>query len=327
MSFCYIQNMAKICIVLATYNGEKYLSKMLDSIMHQTRKADLIIAVDDGSKDRTTLILEEYREKLPLQVTVLPQNGGHRAAFSKALEIAQTQLDKNDLVALADQDDIWLPAKLETLEKAIEAPNKEGVKPTLVFGDAQIIDAKGAVIDKSWRNFAHICVDIPIKAHIAGTNNVTGCLSLFRASLLPIIVPIPQAVSVHDAWISLIAMKQGDIVPVDAAVAEYRLHENNSVGLGNKYNFDETCERQITWTGFLAKNGQTVSLDDHELDFTRKLNHYWVRRTKTPLLLNSLPFLIKNRAYLFPDPQTRNRKILFSLLGAPAVHFFFGKDK
>ena len=327
MLFCYIQNMAKICIALATYNGEKYLSKMLDSIMAQTRKADLIIAVDDGSKDRTTQILEEYREKLPLQITILPQNGGHRAAFSKALEIAHTQLHENDLVALADQDDIWLPAKLETLEKAIEAPNKDGVKPTLVFGDAQIIDAKGAVIDKSWRNFAHICVDIPIKAHIAGTNNVTGCLSLFRASLLPIIVPIPQAVGVHDAWISLIAMKQGDIVPIDAAVAEYRLHENNSVGLGNKYNFDETCERQIAWTDFLAKNGQTLSLDDHELDFARKLNHYWVKRTKAPTLLSSLPFLIKNRAYLFPDPQTRNRKILFSLLGAPAVHLLFGKDK
>lgn len=325
--FCYIQHMAKICIALATYNGEKYLTKMLDSLVDQTRKADLIIAVDDGSTDKTTEILRFYQEKLPLQITALPQNRGHRAAFSKALEIAQTQLGKNDLVALADQDDIWLPAKLETLEKAIETPNKDGINPTLVFGDAQIIDAKGAFIDKSWRNFARICVDIPVKAHIAGTNNVTGCLSLFRASLLPLIVPIPQAVGVHDAWISLIAVKQGDIVPVDAAIAEYRLHENNSVGLGNKYSFDETCERQIAWTDFLAKNGQAISLDTDELDFARKLNHYWNRRTKAPILLSALPFLIKNRKVLFPDPQTRNRKILFSLLGAPAVHLLFGKDK
>ncbi len=325
--FCYIQYMAKICLALATYNGEKYLKQMLDSLVVQTRKADLIIAVDDGSTDKTIEILRLYQENLPLQIIALPQNSGHRAAFSRALEIAQTQLDKNDLVALADQDDIWLPAKLEILEKAIETPNKDGIKPTLVFGDAQIIDAKGAVIDKSWRNFAHICVDIPIMAHIAGTNNVTGCLSLFRASLLPIIVPIPQAVGVHDAWISLIAMKQGNVVPIEAAVAEYRLHENNSVGLGNKYSFAETCERQIAWTDFLAQKGQIISLDSNEIHFAQQLNHYWTRRTKSPFLLGAVPFLIKNRKFLFPDPQTRNRKILFSLLGVPAVRHLFGKDK
>ncbi len=319
--------MARICIVLATYNGEKYLSKMLDSLMAQTRKADLIIAVDDGSKDESPAILGQYKEKLPLQITLLPQNGGHRAAFSKGLEIAQTQLAPDDLIALADQDDIWLPAKLETLEKAIESPNKGGVKPALVFGDAQIIDAKGNVIDKSWRTLARIRTDLPIKAHIAGTNNVTGCLSLFRASLLPIIVPIPQGVSVHDAWISLIAMKQGGITAIDSPIAQYRLHDNNSVGLGNKFSFNETCARQIAWTQLLVEQGQAIPLDAEELEFARRLNHYWTRRSKKALILGELPFLFKNRAFLFPDSRTRNRKILFSLLGTPTVHLLFGKDK
>ena len=327
MLFCYIRYMAKICIVLATYNGEKYLSKMLDSLMDQTRKADLIIAVDDGSKDESPAILKQYQEKLPLQITVLPKNSGHRAAFSKALEIAQGQLDKNDLVALADQDDIWLPTKLEILEQAIETQNQNGNRPVLVFGDAHIIDGKGNIIDPSWRNLAHIRTDIPIKAHIAGTNNVTGCLSLFRASLLPKITPIPQAVNVHDAWISLIAMKPGDIVAIDEPIAQYRLHENNSVGLGNRYSFDETCERQIAWTSLLMERSLSIPLDDDELEFARQLNCYWIQRSKRALLLGKLSFLIRNRTFLFPEPQTRNRKILFSLLGAPTVHRLFGKDK
>ena len=97
--------MAKIGIVLATYNGEKYLSQMLDSLIAQKRPADFIVAVDDGSKDSTPEILKSYEGRLPLQVTCLPQNTGHRAAFSKALELAAPQLGENDLIALADQDD------------------------------------------------------------------------------------------------------------------------------------------------------------------------------------------------------------------------------
>ena len=108
--------MAKICIVLATYNGEKYLSQMLDSLVAQTRPADLIVAVDDGSKDASVEILKNYQGKLPLQIEVHETNKGHRAAFSKALEAAQSQLQPNDLIALADQDDIWLPNKLDVLE-------------------------------------------------------------------------------------------------------------------------------------------------------------------------------------------------------------------
>jgi|GEM_PF-502731 glycosyltransferase involved in cell wall biosynthesis len=327
MLICYILDMAKICIALATYNGEKYLSKMLDSLVMQTRKADLVIAVDDGSKDRSVEILQEYQERLPLQITALQQNGGHRAAFSKALEIAKKQLNENDLVALADQDDIWLPNKLDILEKNIETPNENGKKPILVYGDAQIIDAKGNVIDKSWRKLAHICTMLPTKAHIAGTNNVTGCLSLFRASLLSKITPIPTAVNVHDAWISLIAQKQGSVRPIDEPVVQYRLHDNNSVGLGNKFSFDETCQRQVTWTSLLVEQGPTIPLDKDEIDFANQLNHYWVQRSKKAFLPRFLPFLIRNRGLLFPDPRTRNRKILFSLLGSPAVHFLFGKDK
>jgi hypothetical protein len=196
-----------------------------------------------------------------------------------------------------------------------------------VYGDAQIIDAKGNVIDKSWRKLAHICTMLPTKAHIAGTNNVTGCLSLFRASLLSKITPIPTAVNVHDAWISLIAQKQGSVRPIDEPVVQYRLHDNNSVGLGNKFSFDETCQRQVTWTSLLVEQGPTIPLDKDEIDFANQLNHYWVQRSKKAFLPRFLPFLIRNRGLLFPYPQSRTRKILFSLLGSPAVHFLFGKDK
>ena len=107
--------MAKIGIVLATYNGEKYLTQMLDSLLAQTRPADFIVAVDDGSKDSTPEILKSYQDRLPLQISVSPQNMGHRSAFSKSLELARPQLGDDDLIALADQDDVWQEGKVETM--------------------------------------------------------------------------------------------------------------------------------------------------------------------------------------------------------------------
>ena len=153
--------MAKICIVLATYNGEKYLAQMLDSLVAQSRPADMIIAVDDGSTDSNAQILKNYTSKLPLQITFSPKNQGHREAFSKALEIAKEKLQPEDLVALADQDDIWLPHKLSILEKEI------GTVPSLIFGDAQVIDENGNVTAESWRADSHINLKTTIKHQIA----------------------------------------------------------------------------------------------------------------------------------------------------------------
>ena len=82
---------------------------MLDSLVAQTKPADVIIAVDDGSKDSTYEILERYKDKLPLEITKFEKNRGHRASFSTALEKARELLADDDLIFLADQDDIWLP--------------------------------------------------------------------------------------------------------------------------------------------------------------------------------------------------------------------------
>ena len=131
--------MARICIVLATYNGKKYLQEMLDSLVAQTRPADMIIAVDDGSTDSTMSILEQNLDRLPMEIVRSPKNQGHRAAFSRGLEEARHRLGNDDYIALADQDDIWLPEKLETLEREID-------EAALVYGDAEVIDGKGELI-------------------------------------------------------------------------------------------------------------------------------------------------------------------------------------
>lgn len=312
--------MAKVCIVMATYNGEKYLAQMLDSLAVQTRSADFIVIVDDGSTDTTKSILQEYQGKLPLHVFASETNEGHRRAFSKALELSKKFIGPEDLVALSDQDDIWLPQKLETLEKEIG-------KSALVFGDAQVIGSDGKVFAESWRELAHIPETLDFKARLAGTNNITGCLSLFKASLLDEILPIPEGVGVHDAWIGLAAAKKGGIKSIDCAIAQYRIHESNAVGLGNRYTFDETQKRQEKWSKCLLDHADLLEMTESEIQFTQTLYRYWSRRKTAFILPEYLFWIFNQRLNLFPSPVGRLKKCLFSLLGEKAVHLLFGNDK
>ena len=320
--------MAKIGIILATYNGEKYLTQMLDSLVAQTRTADFIVAVDDGSKDSTPEILKSYQDRLPLQVTCLPQNTGHRAAFSKALELAQPQLTDNDLIALADQDDIWLPQKLELLEKKIESEYSNGTKPSLVFGDAQVIDAEGKVIAESWRNYSKIEKKISIEHQIAGINNVTGCLSLFRAALLKTILPIPEGVTVHDRWIAMIADRQGGIAAIDTPIVQYRIHGNNAVGGVAAPSMSKTLDTQIQWIQTILDNDEKLKLVPREIRFAQELLSLAKARLSHAFLPIHLPWIARHRGELFlkDSAAVTLKRILFTAVGLPLARKIWKKS-
>ena len=315
--------MARIAIVLATYNGAQYLPQMLDSLLAQERPADLIVAVDDGSKDNTPEILKSYQGRLPLQVTCLEKNSGHRAAFSKALELAQPQLADDDLIALADQDDIWLPQKLEILSNEIEAKKK-----ALVFGDAEVIDGDGAQIAGSWRAFSKIEKHVSIEQQIAGINNVTGCVSLFRASLLKSILPIPEGVTVHDRWIAILADKNEGTAAIDVPVIRYRIHGQNAVGGVAEQSMRKTIEERIRWIDTLLSHRERLKLTSQEIQFADELRSLSSLRLQKSLVLSRLPWIARHRKELFlKDSSLRTlKRILFSAVGLPLARKLFGKD-
>lgn len=313
--------MARICIVLATYNGEKYLAQMLDSLCMQTRPADMIIAVDDGSKDSSPQILQSYANKLPLQISVSAKNQGHRAAFSKALELAQQQLAAEDLIALADQDDIWLPQKLQLLEKSIG-------ENALVFGDAQVVDGSGNSIAPSWRSYASIEKHISMKQQIAGINNVTGCLCLFRAALLGKILPIPEGVTVHDRWIAMLAERNGGIAAIDDAVIQYRIHGGNAVGGAQAASMSTTLNVQVSWAETIIANRSLLQLTDDEVEFASGLVKLCRRRLDSHLVLSKLPWIFKYRRELFLRASAVKtlKRVLFTAVGLPLAKKLWGKS-
>lgn len=317
--------MAKICVVLATYNGEKYLAQMLDSLMNQSRKADLVVAVDDGSKDSSVEILKSYVGKLPLEIEVHSENQGHRAAFGRALEIADSKTSPTDLIALADQDDIWHAQKLETLEKAIL--DKIGFKADLVYGDAQIIDSEGGIVAKSWRLKDHIDVTNSMARQIAGINNVTGCLSLFSAELLKDILPIPANVTVHDRWIAMLALRRRGVKSIPDVVLSYRIHENNAVGGKAAPAMSITLETQVKWLKMILENKDILRLKDKEILFTQKLLKITEQRQRHHILPHHLPWLFAHRKDLFlQEGFAKNlKRVLFSTIGLPLAKKLWGK--
>lgn len=313
--------MARIAIVLATYNGAQYLPQMLDSLLAQTRPADLIVAVDDGSKDSTPEILKSYQNRLPLQVTCLEKNSGHRAAFSKALELAQPQLADDDLIALADQDDVWLPQKLQVLETKIQ-------ESSLIFGDAQVIDATGKIIGNSWRAMDGIPRKLSLRALLTGFTNITGCMTLFKAGLLRKILPIPEKVPVHDQWIALCASMQHGCASTDEPVIQYRIHGQNAIGLGHSHTWTGNLKLNLQWARMITDSPRFAELSSTDQAFLVRYITYVQDRLQKPFIPQHLFWVAKNARSLYPHVSSvfgLIPRIAYGVVGAPIITKFLGR--
>lgn len=314
--------MSRLFIALATYNGEKYLELFLRSLIDQTLKADQIIAVDDASSDGSVAILERYAQKLPIQIIRQKNNQGHRASFERALEEIHKQKLPGDFIALADQDDIWLPNKLFILNQKIKEAD-------LIFGDAEVIDEEGNVIHSSWRSLAFISPSQPFLAHIAGINNVSGCLSLFKADLLDDLLPIPKGVSVHDRWLAIFAEKRKGVKAISDLVVQYRLHEENAVGLKKNSSMAYSLLVNINWLKMLIDEANRIPLTKDEVTFATALLDLQMLREKQILVPSYLLWVWGNRNILFFNSSSLKEKIkktLFSVVGLPFARQFLRKS-
>ena len=311
----------KICITLATYNGEKYLGEMLESLVQQTKPADIIIAVDDGSKDNTCEILESYKDRLPLEITKFEKNQGHRAAFSAALEKASELLADDDLIFLADQDDIWVSNKLEVMSKKIG-------ESSMIFGDAEIINGEGDIIEKSWRKKAGIIEHLSQRALLTGYTNVTGCMVAFKAALLHTVLPIPQGIPVHDQWITLCATAENGYDPIADKVIYYRIHESNAIGEGNK-TWSEKLQTNLQWAKAVRGSRIYEKLPNESRQFLDKFIQFLEIRFNHAFLSPLwLAWILKNARNIYPQVTSALQmaaRILFSFVGVTTAKKFFNK--
>ena len=216
-------------ILLSTYNGERYIVELLDSLIAQTYTDWTLTVRDDGSTDRTVDIISGYRQKYGKKINLLDnrENIGSIKSFELLL-----QQSSAEYVMLCDQDDVWMPDKIMLSLKKMKEEEKEGTSiPRLIFTDLYVTDEHLKITNYSYLRQNRIRLDLNLKFnHICVANCVAGCTMMLNRAAVNIVLPFPDKIPVHDWWIAAMVAKHGKLTCINRATILYRQHGNNQYG-------------------------------------------------------------------------------------------------
>ena len=230
--------MEKVDILLATYNGEKYLEEQLNSILNQTYSNFKLIISDDCSTDDTRNIIKKYAQKDDrIKYFFQEKNLGVISNFEFLLEKVESEF-----FMFSDQDDIW---KENKIEKSFEKQKEKNAD--LIYTDLEVVDSNLTTIYNSYWKLKGIYHKIKKYNNFNSlylNNFVTGCTILTKTSILDKCLPLPKESKyvLHDYWIALIASQNGTIDYVEEALIKYRQHKDNKVGSKKRSNSIESFE-------------------------------------------------------------------------------------
>ncbi len=223
--------MSTVAIVMATYNGEKYVGEQIESILASCYQEFELFIYDDGSKDNTLSILLDYERHYPGKLHVYRNevNLGVTLNFLNAL--TRTTMD---YVMFCDQDDVWKTNKIAvTLKRMRHMEAQIGKeKPLAVFTDAIVADKELKVLRNSFFCSNHLNPRRTDLAHILMENKLIGCTVMVNNALRNVLRSrqLPGHARYHDWWVALIAASMGKIGYVNEGTLFYRQHGENVVG-------------------------------------------------------------------------------------------------
>lgn len=265
----YLNN-APVAVLLSTYNGEKYVAELLDSLVRQTFQNFSLYIRDDGSTDKTLQIISEYCDIHDHFFLISDsENLGAAASFMSLLHAVQSEY-----YMYADQDDVWLPEKIRKAYYLLTSEERK--KPQiahLVCADAVVTNSELEMLYNSFIKISGINPDFfEEKGYVYVTNISPGCTYIFnrtlRDHLLYPALPLPM----HDWWTVLNAYKYGNIHFINSADIFYRQHANNVIGTHEKNifhglyriaNIRLTIRNQMKQFQFLKRNGFIKSISEY----------------------------------------------------------------
>lgn len=223
----------RISVALCTCEGERFLREQLESIRAQTRLPDEVVVCDDASGDGTATIVERFAGESPIPVRFL-RNGrrlGSTKNFGKAIGLCT-----GDVIALSDQDDVWLPGKLARIGEIFSTDPALGA----VFTDGEVVDEELRPLgyglwqahrpNRFQRNRLR---KSNVFDALLNRNLATGATMAFRSRFLPQLLPIPGD-WVHDGWIALLVAAVAKVTAVPEPWILYRRHGSQQIGAERK---------------------------------------------------------------------------------------------
>ncbi len=224
-----------LSVALCTYNGEKYIVEQLDSIARQSLTVDEVVICDDVSTDNTIKLIQDYTTAAPYNIRLFRNeiNLGSNRNFEKALSLCN-----GDIIFLCDQDDVWMPHKVETIKNYLDNNPAKNVVFTNAFIVNEQLEIQSDLWDymefnenarEQWNNghsFVHL---------VEKSNCVTGATMAVKKEMLPKLLPIDTMNHwIHDGIIALKASINNEIGFINDKLVLYRQHSNQQMGVGKE---------------------------------------------------------------------------------------------
>ena len=233
-----MNNYPKIAVLLSTYNGEKFLSEQLDSLLEQTYSNLIIVIRDDDSCDGTNLIIDDYSTQYQGRIHRVhgdKNNLGASASFSYLIEYTLREKKRLGLTSaylmFCDQDDIWFPEKVAMqVKEMLAAERRIPTQPILIHSDLHVVSATNQLIAESFIKYQGLEMNRNDFANIIISNLVTGCTALINEELAKNAIPIPKKAIMHDWWLALFASATGEVIFLKTPLVYYRQHGLNTIG-------------------------------------------------------------------------------------------------
>jgi glycosyltransferase involved in cell wall biosynthesis len=202
---------------MATYNGERYLPEMLESLAAQTRQPDELVIRDDASEDGTVGILHAFARRVPFRVDVIA--GRTRLGYAQNF-VAASRACSGGVIFFADQDDSWRPPKLATVTQQVRRRRS----PRAFFHDFALEAEDGSEVSPSY-------YDLLAERGFPPAAALKGCsMAVTRGFVDLWDWPAPDDPVSHDFWVALLSTAYGQRRNLPDPLIDHRLHGANTSG-------------------------------------------------------------------------------------------------
>lgn len=248
-------------ILMATYNGEKYLREQIDSILNQTDKDWHLTISDDGSTDNTPEIIKEYQKQYPERIDFT--HSGKRFGNARDHFFWMMEHCNAEWVMFSDQDDVFFPEKIQTFRQKIQNEDIKVKEPVLVFSDQTVTDSNANLLSHSLMDYQKQSKKVFDYRCLIFQNVVTGGALMASNGLVKLALQCTDVskVIMHDWWLAIVAARFGRLIYVDKPLSTYRQHEDNSVGAKRVDSFSYTAHMLLDLKGVSShiqlKKGQS----------------------------------------------------------------------